>query len=224
MDNRNQPDGGMLAKALQQRADLFAVIVLAVFVGLGINLLAGVLQAAIHDAKVVVAVGLALVFSILLVVLAFSRQLVSRRTFQFPILFDETSKRTGVVPDFEISGDLRKTLEGLFAENVAFKHQWESNWLGRASHCDEKADDAAESSNTKGAAQETVSYISIHRVDSAEPPVASDINQAAILLIGTIEYLLIKQLSLHLSSYYTDAGDARTITYVRRDLATATSR
>ena len=173
------PSPAVLASVLRNRATLIELVLAAVVLGLGVNLLATAAAAYFSES-----VGGLALLGLSLCVLAFA--LIARRTFSTAqlerkfegfVCFKGESSDLISIPRYEYSEELESFFEALFAENSAPRKLWESDPVHKTIE---------------------------HDLDSGSARVRT--TEAGQLLIEATEYFVLEKLSTHLTDYFNQSG------------------
>jgi len=157
------------------RKDLIKLIVVAILLAFGVNLIAGyTLALAVLSPIVIVLVGAVLCFSALLYLTAclFGRR-VESHTYKAFLIYDKKKNEIVPVPRYAFSEKIYKCMRGAFIENPALKTLWEKEPLKDLS---------------------TIDQIKIEDKRKRQ--------KSAQLLSEVAEYFVLSKLSTHLTDYF----------------------
>lgn len=194
-----------LGNLLNQRKELVQFILIAVLLALGVNVLASILpkMLAINDLQsLLLGVFLVLVGIIYLVVLIV-RARTGKTVVNTAVLYDRKSKMIVAPLHYDFAFELSRVLQAVFQENAALKKIWDSNPLA-SWHIPAKEE--SEMTSDEQHEENKVQYFSIIKIneDKTENP-----SRSAQLLIEAAEFVVLEQLSNHLSEYFDhiECGD-----------------
>jgi hypothetical protein len=215
MDSESKYIGEILAR----RKEFIQLVCVAAILALGINLLAGSIIAnkwLPKEAQTYLALALILGALVWVSVLSFRRKAFVKE-FEACFLLDSENNIVAI-HDYEFSSDLARTLNAVLRENSAFDSLWK---LSPLSH-KKKKESATDSETTKTQKEQPSSdrkpaYLAITKLtvpdERGEP-------KSATLLREAIEYIILDELSLHLSAYFNEYSDEDKYIkeYQRRDI------
>lgn len=169
----------VVASILKSRGAVLELVVAAVVLALGVNLLATAIahlfgtsnQAMLWTSVALVVVSLALIAR---------RTIVSRsvsRSFEAFLCYHKKENRLIEVPRYAFSENISNYLNGLFAENEAPKKLWDADPLSNTFKHDTKTGSFEKRATAAGQ-----------------------------LIVEAVEYLLLEQLSTHLTDYFNHAS------------------
>ena len=166
-----------LATLLQNRGALLQILVAAVILAIGVNLLSSAIEDSLSSKSALWGLSFLLlgVSAILLAKQTIPSRHVNRDMSGFLIFRTET-KELIEVPRYDYSQKFKSFLEGLFAENSAPKGLWNSDFVDKAFNIDVKAG--------KGGMRQT---------------------EAGQLIVEATEYYVLELLSTHLSDYFNQS-------------------
>ena len=167
----------ILASILKGKGAIIELIIGAVFLGLGVNLLATAVASFFDKSPILLATT-----SLSLIVLSIffiARRILStfNATQEFEGFFcchRETNKLINI-PEYEYSEDLFRNFKSLFSENEAYKKAWHSDPISKT-----------------------------HTFDKASGRHIKRVPTSAQLIIEATEYFVLDKLSTHLADYFND--------------------
>jgi hypothetical protein len=197
-------------------------VLIATVLGLGVNLVAGSLLQlrVVSDPAALILGGLLVLGSLVWVLLLSFGARTFRKEYEGLFLINRRTNGLMRIPEYRFCEELCTVIEAVLTENKAFMHMWNEEPLVRddgestvAARKGETSDEAKAPGATKPG------YVSITRVErdvtAAEP-------KSAALVREAIEYVLLGELSLHLSSYFNSYPheDSYVREYQRKDIPT----
>lgn len=223
-----------LREALSHGQGFMQLVLSAAVLGLGINLMASSLFAQItprwHAPLLLGILLVAASISYFAAIALRSRHI--NRTIEALLLFDSRKKEIVAVPGYTISINLQKTLEAAFLENTAFADLWKSDPLAGqvapdtipeliqangSSASKGRSKSARRREQNSGSKTPPVKYAMLWRVDVPHSPAAK--SKSAAFFREAVEYLVIEQLSRHLSNYLGNLDEDENIKcYERGDV------
>lgn len=211
--NRKETLTGM-KNALTKREEIVHIIIVAAIFAFGIDLLASFLFSQLtYGSNNLLFIGLGLlVFA--LSYLAFIVLRTRRSFYEFTgvIPIDRNKKRVIVISGYGLTAEMCRTLDAVFLENEAFEAAWQSE--PPVTQINSDSSNGMYESNDQ--LQDTM--------ESSEPiyfAVVKEKNfelaKPAAILMEVMEFLVLKQLSLHLSAYFGefDEQDKQIMEYNR---------
>ena len=209
----------LVKRVLQSRRNLCQLIVMAVLLALGINLVASWFAGHFSDVTWVVwLVGLLLIIITGLYLVHFlTQESFISHEFEAALVFNPEKKAHVEIDEYDFSEKFNLTLNALFVENEAFKTAWELEQvfpLQTEKSASKETKDEPENTDEQ---KEKVSYFTIVRVDAEEEEEEAPKKS---ILIETAEFCLLKFLSLHLSAYFgqTPYDKAQIVTIEREHI------
>jgi len=215
-----------ISDALGKRNEFLRIVAIAAILALGINLLAYSLSEVLdvsHTTMAIVGIFLTCVAILYLLILLFrTRRAIN--TFVGLVAIDKETNEIIRIPRYELSQRLFRALEGAFVENKALHETWKNQPLVAGSpkpHYSvwamNKAADQRGQSEGQQDRPSLTDYVAIVRATATEPIAES---KSAKILREALEFILLEQLSLHLSAYFeVDLGlDKETVEYTRNDV------
>lgn len=197
MDNKK----GILELTLSKRTDLIKLILAAFILAVGSGLIANYLTDYFKTSPIVfLIIGGVFIVS---VIIFFVYSIINEANKEIVIdgIVPINNKSNKVIPIFryEFSEKLEDTMEAVFLENEALKQYWEDDFKKKAEKDNE---DNSRNKNTEPVKKNGIGYFSIVRVEEKEDKkVKSKSNK---ILEEIVEYLIIEQLSRHLSTYFNN--------------------
>lgn len=192
----------LVKRVLQSRRNLCQLIIVAVLLALGVNLISSWIA---HEFStkpwVIWVVGLLLVViaGLYLVRFLIKESSVSQK-FEAAIILDPKTKNHVEIEQYGFSKKFNNSLRAIIVENKALKTSWESE---RVFARDEKLNTAVEEGEETTArnksTDEAVSYFAIVQ---QEVEIEEDACSQKSILIEIAEFCMLEFLSLHLSAYF----------------------
>lgn len=192
---------GILDLTLSKRTDLVKLILAACILAMGTSLIANYLTDYFKSKMIITLfIGGGL---IILVVFYFIYSIISEAEkeviIEGVIPIEHKTKSICPIPRYEFSETLADTMNAVFLENEALKNYWEEDFKSEEPHPKEEAS-ADKNGKQKEKKTDEVEYFSIVRV--ANEKHKKEKKKGDKLLEEVIEYLIIEQLSTHLSGYF----------------------
>jgi hypothetical protein len=209
----------LVKSVLQSRRNLCQLIIMAVLLALGVNLIASWFAGQFSDMTWVIwLVGLLLIIATILYMVHFLTQesFVSYE-FEAALIFNLGEKAHVEIDGYDFSESFDQKLNALFVENKAFKTAWELERVFSTQAKKPASKETKDESDNTGKKKEEVSYFTIMRVDAEEE---EESTPQRSILIETAEFCLLEFLSLHLSAYFgqTPHNKARIVTIEREHI------
>ena len=194
----------MLEGILSRRKDFIQLVFVAAVLAFGVNLVAGAaLDFQAVSRRFFEAIGSSLVLVALAWILAITFETRKHSTkFEAFFLFDPKTERIVRIRGYDFSEELRKAIEATLIENKAFAHIWSTEPLMQTRGWDSTpGPDNGKPSEDPDGDQESGArrFMAITKSESegqVEEP------KSVALLREAIEYIMLVQLSLHLSGYF----------------------
>lgn len=215
---------GILELTLSKRADLIKLILAACVLALGIGLIANYLTDLFVKERplIILITGISLVF-IVIVCYIYSIIVEAEKKIEIEGVIAIQKKTNSVYPimRYEFSESLVETLDAVFLENEALKKYWDEGFKKTESEKKQKdkenKENKSDDKNSETVKKKDIGYFSIVRVtdyNSKEEKTKSD-----KILEEVVEYLIIEQLSTHLSTYFNAYSEQDKIIkeYIRND-------
>lgn len=163
---------------LQNRGALLQVLVAAVLLALGVNLLSTAITDALGNKFALYALTLSLLALSLAIVVrqTIPSRRVHRKITGFVVFRSESSELVKV-PRYNFSEQLNSFVEGLFAENTAPKRLWDSDPIHKGFEFDAQAGEFSRRQT-----------------------------EAGQLIVEATEYYVLEELSTHLTDYFNQSG------------------
>jgi len=174
------------------RKNLIEVIMIAVFLGLGVNLIGGYVFGVTEiTPRAYVLIGVVFcIISVLYLAFRLIAQRVQSRSYEGFLVYDNKRNDIVLVPRYEFSEDICRYKRAAFLENTALKTQWEMESLKSL----------------------------LRRDDLDEETIIRKPLKAAQLLSEAVEYFILSRLSTHLTDYFSDINLAtRNLKKYRRE-------
>lgn len=201
--------------ALTKREEIVHIIIVAAIFALGIDLIASFVFSKFldgSDGPIFVGLGfIAFAFLYLSFILLRSRR--SFYEFEGVVPIDKNKKLVTVIPRYELTTDMRRTLDAVFLENEAFEGAWKSEppVTQIVSYSPDEESKMKDNERSDRGSSEPV-YFAVVKEKSLE------LSKPPAMLMEVMEFIVLKQLSLHLSSYFGefDEKDKQIMEYSRQ--------
>lgn len=198
-------DTTLLANILSEKKELVRLFVIAAILAFSVGALASQFAA-----QTMIPVWATTFIAFLLILISFgllAKDLKSSLSFEDEIdgvIFIDP-KRNQIIPvkDYNFSEKLHQTLLAVKAESRSIFNEWEKDPIVPVPAEETLSDKVSESRVASSGEQPT--YLSIFRVSAEGDSVK--IPQAARLLQEAVSFVLLEELSLHLSTYFNDSDD-----------------
>jgi hypothetical protein len=209
---------------LAKRTDLIKLILAACILALGISLIANYLTDLLVKDSPFIILFFGLIF-VLLVVIFFIYSIIIEADKKIEIkgivAFENKTNKIHPIVRYEFSEKLVDTLNAVFLENEALKRYWNEEFIKNESEKEKKEKQkqikASEKENPELAKKSDIGYFSIVRI--TEEISKKEKTKSDKILEEVVEYLIIEQLSTHLSTYFNDYSEQDKILkeYTRHD-------
>lgn len=210
-----------ISRILTRRKDFIELVCIAAILALGINLLAGLLltnEWLPRQVSLYLAISLILGALIWILVISFPARTYSKQFGAF-FLLDQDNNLIAV-DDYDFSFHLAKTVHAVLKENAAFQSLWSTSPLvARGNSVGQSIAAVQDGKRTSKPAQRPPSYVAMTRFTQTDDYHEPD---SAALLREAIEYLVLDELSTHLSTYFNEYSDEDKYIreYQRKDIPT----
>ena len=175
--HRKKHKDGIIQGITISRTNLIEILVIAVFLGLGLNLIGGyILATAVTIPILPIIIGIILcMISILYIVARLLAQRIETRSYEAFIVYDHKRNKILNISRYEFGETVYQYMRDAFSENPALNTQWEREPLSVSSSINEDA-----------------------TINIRKPSVAAE------LLREAVEYFVLTKLSIHLTDYFAD--------------------
>lgn len=197
-------DTTLLANILTEKKELVRLFVIAAILAFSVGALASQFAA-----QTMIPAWATTVIAFLLICVSFgllAKDLKSSLSFEDEIdaviFIDPKLNKIIPVKDYKFSVNLHKTLSAVKAESRSIYYEWEREPIISAPDNEPSEPKSTESSATNTDGQPK--YISIYKITTKKEP---KVPQAARLLQEAASFVLLEELSLHLSTYFNDSDD-----------------
>ncbi len=191
--------------ALTKRGELVHIIIIAAILALGINLLASVLFSQFSEkSNDPLWVGIVLIVSALsylfIIVL---RARYAFYKFESVIPIDESKNQVTVIPGYKLTEDIRRALDAAFLENEALELAWKSEFE-QSSQKEDKEESDRDNELSDRDSPEPYYYAVVKKMKAPDEQGQS---KSATILREVLEFVILEQLSHHLSEYFQKFDD-----------------
>lgn len=217
--------------ARSKREELVHIIIIAAILALGINLLATFLFSVLSEKSNGPIWVIAILSAILIAVALIYLFLIPLRTrcasykFESVIPIDKNKRRVAVIPGYKLATEICRALDAAFLENTALESAWKSEPLVEpilteaSKPSSQKKDKEVSDRGNKQSATDssTPSYFAVAKM---EAPDGLGQSKSATILKEVLEFVILRQLSYHLSEYFQefDDQDDQVVEYNRQDV------
>ncbi len=186
---------GLLADILSRRKNLLKLISVALLLAFGTSILASYITTLFENREIALLIMGIVIICIVLVYLICSLLRSCNRTISISglLVFKKESNDVVRIDRYKLSEKLEDTLSAVFLENEALKKHWEEK-LGESS-----GEIVYELFNNNSKENNNVGYSSIVKVETSDKKKKS---KSYKILDEALEYLIIEELSDHLSTYF----------------------
>lgn len=210
----------LVKRVLQSRRNLCQLLIVAVLLALGVNLLSSWFA---HEFTtkpwVIGVVGLLLIIIAGLYLVRFLiRESSVSQKFEAALIFDQKTKKHVTIEQNGFSEKFNKALRAIIVENKALKTAWESERVfARAEKLNTAEENDEATADRKKSSDEDISYFFIVQ---QEDKIEDDTCSQKSILIEIAEFCMLEFLSLHLSAYFghTPHEENRIVTIEREHI------
>jgi hypothetical protein len=198
-------DRSAIERLLEQKKELIRLFLIAAVLAFGVGTLASlfVSEAFVPPWSTVLLCGTLIVLALLFLLKDLFSALVFEDEFDAIVFLDRARNRSIPIEDYRFSESLYATLRAVAAENRALHADWDNAPLVPARDAKPRTQ------------SEKPSYFSIVKV-TVDP--ATNVPPKSVrLLEEAAHFVLLEELSLHLSSYFNDRGDDDYVREMGRD-------
>lgn len=192
----------LVKRVMQSRRNLCQLLIVAVLLALGVNLIASWF---VHEFTtkpwVISVVGLLLIITAGLYLIRFLiKESSVNQKFKAALIFDQKTKKHVRIEQNDFSEEFNKSLRAIIVENKALKTAWESEKVfERADKSSSTEKNDAVATPRKKSSDEKISYFSIVQKETKSE---DNTSSPKSILIEIVEFCMLEFLSLHLSSYF----------------------
>jgi len=206
-----------LAAMLAGKRDFLRLVTLAIVLSFSVGVLASLVAASKVVPTIAIYVTAALLAAIALLLLAADiRQKLAFEDKLEGVLFIDGEKNELIdVRGYELANDLSRVMAAVKAESRAIYSEWENDPLVQKKEKVEPNSEPADSGHNHKAREET-SYISIVRVEVDDDHLTKQ--KASRLLDEALQFVLLEELSTHLSTYFTNSNSDQIAELSREDI------
>jgi hypothetical protein len=189
-----------IAASLESRRQIIELILLAIPIAIGINLLSSLIDSSTALSWKAYSGPSAL---ILIPILALSSYIWTAREttleLQAVIAINKNTNTILQIPRYAFSEELARVTQAVFLENRALKKIWDEHALRDLPSTAAPSSTKQDPQTSPETVQPLISYYSIVEIDEDE---SRTVKRSEQLLVEAIEFVLIRQLSLHLNEYF----------------------
>ena len=200
--------------ALTKRGDLVHIIIVAAILALGINLLASFLFSQFSEKSNGPLWGSAILIAVSLLYLCiiFLRARDVYYEFESVIPINKYKNQVTIIPGYKLTEEIRRVLNATFLENKALESVWKSEPLveqisPETSEQPSQKEDKEESDRGNGHSERDSSEPSYGFIKKVKVPYEQGESKSATILIEVLEFVILEQLSNHLSGYFQEFDD-----------------
>ena len=206
-----------LAAMLAGKREFLRLVTLAIVLSFSVGVLASLVAASTVVPTIAIYVTAALVTATTLLLLtADIRQKLTFEDKLEGVLFIDGAKNKLIdVRGYELANDLSRVMTAVKAESRAIYSEWENDPLVNKKERVEPKPAPADSGRNRKAREET-SYISIVRVEVDDDHLTKQ--KASRLLDEALQFVLLEELSTHLSTYFTNSNSDQIAELSREDI------
>lgn len=205
-----------LAEMLAGKRDFLRLVVLASVLSFSIGVLASVVAASTLVPTIAICFAAALLTLIALLLFAadIRRKLAFEDRLEGVLFIDVAKNELLDVRGYELASDLSRAMAAVKAESRAIYSEWENDPLVKNK---EKTPKKSPSENENvPTAGEKPNYISIVRVEVDDDHLTKQ--KASRLLDEALQFVLLEELSTHLSTYFTNSTSDQIVELSREDI------
>ncbi|MDO6487356.1 hypothetical protein Q4503_06565 [Colwellia sp. 6_MG-2023] len=195
-------NSGLISSSLSQKKWIVELIVIAVMIGLGVGIISSSFVTFIT-----LPVFNIIVIALLLILIGFlvlCKSIVATLSFNEKIraqfLLDENNSIISI-RKYKFATELARTLKAVFQESKALEKIWNEQHVKSKIGAEVSRD---ESSNDNQPPKKDIEYYAVCKVEEVEGEPKAKHEKQGGLLKEAIEFVILEELSLHLSSYFND--------------------
>lgn len=206
-----------LAAMLAGKREFLRLVTLAIVLSFSVGVLASLVAASTVVPTIAIYVTAALLTAIVLLLLAVDirKKLAFEDKLKGAIFIDSAKNELINVRGYELAKDLSRTMAAVKAESRAIYSEWENDPLVQKKKRVEPpptSDDSEHKQKLRG----EPSYISIFRVEVGDDHLTKP--KASLLLDEALQFVLLEELSTHLSAYFTNSNNDQISELSRNDI------
>jgi hypothetical protein len=221
MKNNNK---GGIQVALVQREEFLHLVVVVAVLALGINLVASYLGYTYQNYKsyiLILGIFLIIVSFVYLISLMFNK-LNFKTCMEAVLIFNPENLSIVPVHSYGLVEHLRHILHAVFLENKALENMWQSEPIVNTKlltnkNSNKNSGRKNDSQNGSGGNQNPRTFVGIWCQDIDENDWKANLPKSAVLLQEALEFVILEELSSHLSDYFKDYGDDNELYEYTRD-------
>ena len=206
-----------LAAMLAGKREFLRLVTLAIVLSFSVGVLASLFAASTVVPTIAIYVTAALLTTTVLLLLAADiRQKLAFEDKLEGVLFIDGAKNELIdVRGYELANDLSRAMAAVKAESRAIYSEWENDPLVQKKERGEPSPAPADRGHNPEAREKT-SYISIVRVEVDDDHLTKQ--KASRLLDEALQFVLLEELSTHLSTYFTNSNSDQISELSREDI------
>jgi hypothetical protein len=215
MDNKT----GILDLTLSKRTDLIKLLLAACILAMGTSLIANFLTNYFKNSMFVTLLlggGLILLIAIYFFCIII-REAEKEIEIKGLIAIEKKNNKVRPILRYKFSENLSDTMDAVFLENEALKSNWEEDFKKQETEkkSQSKVEQPTENENLKEKKEDTGYFAIVRLIEDIKD---KEKKKSDKILEEIVEYMIIQQLSTHLSSYFNNYGQDKLIKeYTRTD-------
>jgi hypothetical protein len=206
-----------LAEMLAGKREFLRLVTLATVLSFAVGVLASLVAASTFVPTIAIYVSAALLTAATLLLLAadIRHKLAFEDKLEGVLFIDGAKNELIDVRGYELAKDLSRAMAAVKAESRAIYSEWENDPLVQKKNKAEPKPGPAESEHNDKPGEET-SYVGIVRVEvDGDGPTKK---KASRLLDEALQFVLLEELSTHLSTYFTNSNNDQIVELSREDI------
>jgi len=193
----------LLKELFGRKSEVVQLLFASVLLALGISLVANYFTEKLKSTPEII---LYLAIGLIVVVLIFFIFLLLRNNNQIHkiksvIVINKSQKFLSRIPRFELSEKMYHALQASFIENEALKKYWNDGFESNKNSTKEKPP-KIENPIDETSKKEKISFMAIKKIEIKDEDEILRIDKSKEIIIELIEYLILEELSTHLSTYF----------------------
>jgi hypothetical protein len=206
-----------LAIMLAGKREFLRLVILTIILSFSVGVLASLVAAStiIPTSAIYVAAILVIATSLLLLAGDIRNKLAFEDKLTGVLFIDSAKNELFDVRQYELANNLSRTLAAVKAESRAIYSEWENDPLVQQMQKVEPNSTHTDSEHNRKPRAD-VSYMGIVRVEIDDDQLTKQ--KASLLLDEALQFVLLEELSLHLSSYFSNSDSEQIIELSREDI------